>query len=354
MPPYLNYPADLITGRAGDFFDSAVAKDDISLINAAPQAAQVTTIAVTAANATTYTVTLNGVAVTYTSDADATQAEIVQGLRAAIYADGALSGIIAAAPDGAGTSLVLTSRIIGESFTAGVGANLVASATTAAADAVGVPFGAAVAFDPTRHQGGLRLATGNGGTAGFITLTPAVANTTDYRVVFLGSDGQLVEANYTSDADATAAEIVAGLIADAGTIPGITLSGTTTLIATIALGSGASVEDWSENLSAVETAPVGALRFAGIALREDTQELGGLVDGYLPNSTMSVCRLGRVRVATEEAVTPGAPAYVRLDDGLGTKYRSTPAAGCARVPGAHWYQAEGSTLGIIQLSGAPA
>ena len=73
-----------------------------------------------------------------------------------------------------------------------------------------------------------------------------------------------------------------------------------------------------------------------------------------PDAWQEELVLGRVRVATEEAVTPGAPAYVRLDDGLGTKYRATPAAGCARVPGAHWYQAEGSTLGIIQLSGAPA
>ena len=39
--PYTDYESLLLQGRAGDAFDGATNKDDISLINASPQAAQV-------------------------------------------------------------------------------------------------------------------------------------------------------------------------------------------------------------------------------------------------------------------------------------------------------------------------
>ena len=86
---------------------------------------QVVTVTVTAANNSLYTVTINGTAFNYTSDATATQAEIVTGLKSAI--NGGQSAVAATGT----TSLILTSTILGTAFTYSVGTRLSAVLTTA-------------------------------------------------------------------------------------------------------------------------------------------------------------------------------------------------------------------------------
>lgn len=72
-----------------------------------------------------------------------------------------------------------------------------------------------------------------GSTAQVATLTPTVANAKSYQMTVKGSDGKVLAiGTYLSDADATDLEIVAGLKASLGTIPGIDQTGTTTLILT--------------------------------------------------------------------------------------------------------------------------
>jgi hypothetical protein len=90
------------------------------------QTYQVITIAITQKNNTTYTVTINGVPYSYLSDSSATQTEISTGLKAAINAD---SGCPATASGT--TSVILTGKVLGASWTYSVGANLVATDTTA-------------------------------------------------------------------------------------------------------------------------------------------------------------------------------------------------------------------------------
>jgi hypothetical protein len=83
------------------------------------------------------------------------------------------------------------------------------------------------------------------------TLTPTVANNFEYTVTING-----VEFSFTSDADATAAEIVAGLIAaiNAGTEP-VTASGSTTLILTADdTGVGFTVDE-GPNMAIAHTTP---------------------------------------------------------------------------------------------------
>lgn len=74
------------------------------------------------------------------------------------------------------------------------------------------------------------------GTAQVATLTPTAVNTTIYAVQILNDAGVSVAvAEYLSDGSATATEIVTGLTAALGGVngvPGVTLSGTTTLIIT--------------------------------------------------------------------------------------------------------------------------
>lgn len=84
-----------------------------------------------------------------------------------------------------------------------------------------------------------------GGVQQVATGTPTAANATHFQVTIRVRD-QTYVGDFVSDADGTATEIVAGLIADFGgasAIPGVTLSGTTTLIVTGAAGESFTVND---------------------------------------------------------------------------------------------------------------
>lgn len=84
------------------------------------------------------------------------------------------------------------------------------------------------------------------------TLTPTVANEGDYRVTINGVDYE-----FTSDEDATAAEIVAGLLAliNADTNCKMSASGTTTLILTADNAGEANAVTASNNLAIAHTTP---------------------------------------------------------------------------------------------------
>lgn len=117
----------------------ALAASSVRLFRAATDAdvAQVETVTVTTvANSTIYTVTINGVGVSYTSDASATAGEIALGLVAAINAstDPNVSVVTAATSAVAAdttASLTITADVAGSPFTLTVGANLSRSTTTA-------------------------------------------------------------------------------------------------------------------------------------------------------------------------------------------------------------------------------
>lgn len=91
--------------------------------------AQVNTVSIASIlNATLYRVTLNGVNCDYTSDADATGAEIQAGLIAAI--NGSSQAGVLTATAGTGTDVVITSDVAGLGFSIAVGANLTQVETT--------------------------------------------------------------------------------------------------------------------------------------------------------------------------------------------------------------------------------
>ena len=102
------------------------------------------------------------------------------------------------------------------------------------------------------------------------TLTPTVLNTTLYRVTINGEDYE-----YTSDADATAAEIVAGLLAliNADANCKMVASGTTTLILTADNDGEASSVGSSTNLTIAHTA-------ANHGLIEDIQAIQQVNDDW--------------------------------------------------------------------------
>lgn len=121
--------------------------------NQRPQAAMVVTIAIPASpdNSTAYSVTVDGVTATYTTDASATQAELGAGLVAAIQVAAGIRSRMA--PSYAGGTLTLTGAWPGISYTvsasggSGGGAIGTATTATAAASATAVSFGRAICTD---------------------------------------------------------------------------------------------------------------------------------------------------------------------------------------------------------------
>lgn len=97
------------------------------------------------------------------------------------------------------------------------------------------------------------------------TITPTVSNNTTYTVTVNG-----VAHSYTSDASATAEEIVDGLIASIGTVDGVTI---TDAVGTFTVGSTNPLAAWSvntsSNLTKVDAASTEAWADALDAVRED-------------------------------------------------------------------------------------
>lgn len=114
-----------------------------TLVNKAPQAKQVTTIAIPASpdNSTTYSVVVDGVTASYTSDGSATQAEVGAGLLAALNASAQIRGI--AVPSYSGGTLTLTGVWPAVSFTVtasgGTGGGAIGSPSTATSAAAANP-----------------------------------------------------------------------------------------------------------------------------------------------------------------------------------------------------------------------
>lgn len=112
---------------AAAIFAQEIHPEQIVIGRRTAMVAQLVTVGVTTvANTTLYTITINGVAYSFTSDADATAAEIQAGLVAAVNAG---SEPVTAAPGG-GTDVTLTADVAGTAFTYAVTSNLTATLTT--------------------------------------------------------------------------------------------------------------------------------------------------------------------------------------------------------------------------------
>lgn len=110
------------------YFSQEKKPDRVAIGRRVAKVAQVSTVTITSAvNAFTYTVTINGNAFNYLSDADATLAEIQAGLVSAINAG---SEPVTAAPSG-GNLVTLTADVAGNPFSVSVGTNLSVALTTA-------------------------------------------------------------------------------------------------------------------------------------------------------------------------------------------------------------------------------
>lgn len=151
----------------------SVTTDSIRLFEARVSAdiTQVNTVTVTSAvNSTIYTVTINGVDNTYTSDASATTAEIAAGLAAAINASVDVLVTPVTATYVSGATFTVSADVAGAGFTVAVGTNLSQAST--------VDNSAATVLSITDMRDTIPVVNGvagggSGGAAEDISFTPA-------------------------------------------------------------------------------------------------------------------------------------------------------------------------------------
>lgn len=103
----------------------------------------VRTLTVTPQNSTEYTVTVNGVQISYTSDGSATGQEIVDGLEAAALANPFFSAL-ATLVEASSTTLTLSAKNKNDAFTVAISAELASAVVSSAG--VNLPFGRIVAL----------------------------------------------------------------------------------------------------------------------------------------------------------------------------------------------------------------
>lgn len=316
----------LYKGLVGEPSNNSPLNLAITCVNDSPRAAQVSTILVdTAANSTAYTVTVDGIDVSYTSDGTATVAEIATGLAAALNAEGLINGRLSASSNSA--TVTLTARVGGEPFTLSESdANLTASTLSANALSAPLYMGRAVKIDPAvTNADNQAVEAASAFTPLIYVITPAAVNLAVY-LVDVQYRGRGYKAQYTADASATVQEIVEGLQLNlAASLPSgvVATENNTTLTLTAAtagetfsLSAGSSsataTMTVTDNLSADTSADLGLI---GVAQRDMTREMEvGSDDPYFAgNSAIPTQFTGVINVPIEATITSlNQGVYVRV------------------------------------------
>ncbi len=358
------YDRKLRTARVGEFADGGP-RDVLSLINEDPSAKQVSTItADSASDSTQYDITVQGVALSFTSDASATVGEIAAGLRAAIVADAvANAGLNVTVSAGVVT---LTSLYAGTTFTVTSDeADLTVATSTAADSGDPIEFGSLVLFDPADTTFGRLFKAANlAARTRTITVAGTAENSKTINVA-LNIDGVSYLIGAVSPASATATNtatairdaINAALPAD--TVIATSASGVVTLTAEVAgvpfdvtaTGVATSTMTVTVGGDAYAAADDFSTMLAGIAVHEYTHEVPKSGNAkYEANVVMSVARSGRINVTTAETVSRGKPVFVSTSDGL--TFRASAASGYVQLPAGkfEWAGAPESTIGTLQLA----
>lgn len=355
----------LIPGFIGDTADINQTNEVVSAINSDGGVKQVSTLTVSGAtNDKTYTVTINGIDVSYTADGTATIAEIAAGLTAAVEAEPAVSAIVTAAATT--TTMVLTGRNFGFTFTVSEDdAQLSWAATTAAATASDVPFGRLVTTSGTvgARSGLLPAGLPTGFTAQVDTFDYTY-NASDEWTVTVEYGGELYSGTVvlatgkTASTAAMLAELNAALpansvIASAGGSDELVLTAEVaggSFKTTYAIGSLATTLPSLTSTRSLSTSIDDALLgLSRRSLNVQSRTVGSTGTAYNPNDTMQVLKKGAMFVARDTTQTPayGGKVYVDITDG-----KLYTAATSARVPVARlsWYRSLDDDLAVVIIN----
>jgi len=337
--------------------------DTLHAINDDPRAKQKHTLTVdTAANDTDYTVTIDDQNITFTSDADATKAEIADGLAKAINAEPMVSGTLKATSDG-------VDKVEVEALVGGTGfdiseadANLSLTENQANAEAAKVPFGrllidgGASTSKVTNNRLGM-LADAAKLTAQSVELTPEVTNAGLYRI-YVTVAGETTEVEFTSSGAATAQEIVEGLKAAFDAAINTDLLSATEDDATLTISAAtAGLKfhlDYNDPLTKSDSVEGDDINAEALGLSVRVLNVEQDADGvskYPKGDTMTITDSGPLVVETEEAVDARDDVWVRLAangsaDKLGG-FRKSADAGCVPLAGYRFDKQISATKAVI-------
>lgn len=345
----------------------------LSRVNQDGQAKQIEKVTVdSAANNTDYTITLNGVGVTYTSGGSATKTSIRDGLIQAVKDEPLVSGSVEPESD-TSDSFTLTSIYPGQSFSFSESdSNLSSSQTQSAADATAFDFGRAVIPDGIDlSDQAARVAKAASLTAAKVVVDVADANGDTYYV-FVEVDGQTYRAEFTS-AGAGNSTLANELQSDLnGALPteavDVTVNGSNQLVLTAELagkpidevsvdvdgGNGGSIAINSDNrgrMTDINEALVGVSAIKTLSDYPRDGADGGAQIG--PNDPYDVVEGGQIVVETEDAVSEGDDVYVRLSangslDQLGG-FRASSDTGCVELKDVSWHGKLDADLAVLSL-----
>jgi len=366
------------------FWGDILANDRVADgVNSGGQAAQVSTIAIPASptNSATYTVTVNGTACAYTADASATQAEVGDGLEAAINATPVVRGLVSAAY--AGGTLTLTSVWPGTDYTftvtatggTGGGAIGTPSTATAAADSDTIDFGRAL-ISLSSDKGAAQVQKPSASALTAQVQTHTIASATGG--VFSGwvrVNGKVYQ--WGSEVHDTNADTTAENIKDAinAVLPANTVVATRSTADVVLTADEEGVEFDAEisatgaagasATKAYTTGPSAATSLArslfGASVRrldvENLTETGGDPE-YAANAVVECLRRGTIRVQrdTSETISPGDEVYISIASATAGRFYNTAGADRVWVPPsvAVWAQGEDSStsdgIAVIQIN----
>lgn len=331
----------------------------IDLVNSYPQAAQVSTFAVTGGTGAgnTVSVVVNGIVKAYlTVSGDTTTTLIAVAMAELINSDPLLKGILTASS--AVAVVTLTGMGPGDTFTLVAGTNTgSATLVTTAATANSIPFGVGLAFTgetSTVQQATFATKAASGVfVAQVATLTvnyraaqvynvSVLINETRYNVAVLAT----VDSATTATAIATAINALAvltDLVTAAGVSATVTLTANTAgLEFDVVVGTIASPA--SDLTVAFTTGPdqtTSAIQaFAGAcpwSLNVEQTAIGSNVSVIPPNDVYKGLEFGQIGVASLETVKRGARVWMELDDsgGLGGQFYAVYAATRVLLPRAN-------------------
>lgn len=310
-----------------------------------PATKQVDTITVSAAsNDKTYSIEIDGVTASYTSDATATQPEIAQGLKDAINADGLLnSKVIASYDAGSANDCVITARLAGIGFeTVESDAELSLANTVANDQADNIEVGRLVIRDGAKVQ----IIASSALTARVVELAPTAADSSIYSVTVMINENPF-QATFTADASATATEICDGIRAAFGNIglPSgyVSFGGTATLTMTASVAGqwfdfgygadGLNSAGWSVSadnngvMTDLNDAALGVVVFSQIATIPDGQDF----PVYSGPGSVDVLEVGTIYVRTEDDIGLGQDVYVGVAGAEAGKWRGSSAANYVKL-----------------------
>jgi len=323
-----------------------------TLINKNPQAKQTHTVTVTAdANTQAHVVTINGTAISFTSDASGIKAEIAAGLAAAINASPYVRGVVSAVTDGIDT-VTVTSTYPGLAFTLTESdANLTNSAGTTNASASAVPFGVGVIglggySADGEEYGAVPLAANLTAQVDTLTVVYEAGTTYEIGIEIEGerfSVGVVATVDTASTCTAIAAAINARMesaLAGAGnSVIASGASGTTvTLTAEVkgkafvtSIGTTTGTASKLSLANTVATDTTDIMRcLAGVTTAtydEEVTTVEGTAVSYPANAGMKVLKRGSIWVTTAETPAVGSAVFIETTTGdtCGRLYAATSA-----------------------------